>query len=56
MHLEDLLEAIDRLSCRHLVLLHASRRHRLREVEKTLDERLRPHLDCSLHHLMIDWD
>jgi ribonuclease Z len=56
MHLEDLLAAIDRLSCRHLVLLHPSRRHRLREVEKILDERLRPHLDCSLHHLMIDWD
>jgi ribonuclease Z len=56
MHLEDLLEAIDRFSCRHLVLLHASRRHRLREVEATLDQRLRPVLDCSLHHLMIDWD
>ena len=56
MHLEDLLAAIDRLNCRHLVLLHASRRHRLREVEKTLDERLRPLLDCSLHHLIIDWD
>jgi ribonuclease Z len=56
MHLEDLLAAIDRLSCRHLVLLHPSRRHRLREVEKILDERLRPLLDCSLHHLMIDWD
>jgi len=56
MHLEDLLGAVDRFGCRHLVLLHASRRHRLREVEATLDERLRPLLDCSLHHLMIDWD
>ena len=56
MHLEDLLAAIERLSCHHLVLLHASRRDRLREVVKTLDERLRPLLDCSLHHLMIDWD
>jgi ribonuclease Z len=56
MHLEDLLAAVDRLACRHLVLLHASRRHRLREVEKILDERLRPVLDCSLQHLMIDWD
>ena len=26
------------------------------EVERILDERLRPLLDCSLHHLMIDWD
>jgi ribonuclease Z len=56
MHLEDLLASIDRLHCRHLVVLHASRRHRLREVEKILDERLRPRLDCSLHHLIIDWD
>jgi ribonuclease Z len=56
LHLEDLLNAIDRLGCRHLVLLHASRRHRLREVESILDERLRPLLDCSLHHLMIDWE
>jgi ribonuclease Z len=56
IHLEDLLAAVDRLSCRHLVILHASRRHRLREVEGILDERLRPLLDCSLHHLMIDWD
>ncbi len=56
MHLEDLLGVVDRLRCRHLVLLHASRRHRLREVEKTLDEQLRPRLACSLHHLMVDWD
>jgi ribonuclease Z len=56
MHLEDLLGAVDRLRCRHLVILHASRRHRLREVEKYLDEQLRPVLDCSLHHLMIDWE
>jgi ribonuclease Z len=56
MHLEDLEAAIDRLSCRHLVILHASRRHRLRDVEGILDERLRPVLDCELHHLMIDWD
>jgi len=25
-------------------------------VEKILNERLRPKLECSLHHLMIDWD
>ena len=56
MHLEDLLGAVDRIRCRHLVMLHASRRHRLREVEKYLEEQLRPALDCSLHHLMIDWE
>jgi ribonuclease Z len=56
MHLEDLLAAVDQLRCRHLVMLHASRRHRLREVEKYLDEELRPALGCDLHHLMIDWE
>jgi ribonuclease Z len=56
MHLDDLLARINRLDCRHLVLIHASRRHRLREVERILDDRLRPHLGCELHHLMIDWE
>jgi ribonuclease Z len=56
MHLDDLLAAIPRFQCRHLILLHASRRHRLREVETILEEQLRPQLDCTLHHLMVDWD
>lgn len=56
MHLDDLLAVSDRLGCRHLVILHASRRHRLREVETILNEQLRPRLECSLDHLMIDWD
>jgi ribonuclease Z len=56
MHIDDLLPQVERLGCRHLVILHPSRRHRLREVEKILDERLRPILDCTLHHLMVDWD
>ncbi|MFV2072206.1 MAG: MBL fold metallo-hydrolase, partial [Thermoanaerobaculales bacterium] len=56
MHLEDLLPWAKSFGCRHLVLLHPSRRHRLREVEEILDERLRPHLNCPLHHLMVDWD
>ncbi len=56
LHLDDILERVDRLQCRHLVLLHASRRHRLREVEEILAERLAPTLSCSLHHLMIDWE
>lgn len=56
LHLDDILARIDRLRCRHLVLLHASRRHRLRDVENILDERLRPVLACPLHHLMVDWD
>ena len=56
MHLHDLLEVADRLQCRHLILLHASRRHRLRQVEEILDLELRPRLQCSLHHLMVDWE
>jgi len=56
MHIDDLLPQVKRLGCRHLVILHPSRRHRLREVERILDERLRPILGCTLHHLMIDWD
>jgi hypothetical protein len=56
LHLDDILARVDLVRCRHLVLLHASRRHRLREVEEILAERLAPALDCSLHHLMIDWD
>jgi ribonuclease Z len=56
MHLDDLLAVADRLSCRHLVLLHASRRQRLREVSRSLNQELAPRLDCELHHLMVDWE
>jgi ribonuclease Z len=56
MHLDDLVAVADRLSCRHLVLLHASRRQRLREVQRFLDDALQPRLGCELHHLMVDWD
>jgi ribonuclease Z len=56
MHVDDLVAAVGSLGCRHLVLLHASRRHRLREVEQALDDRLRPYVGCSLHHLMVDWE
>jgi len=56
LHLEDLTALAGQLRCRHLVLLHASRRHRLREVEQILDAELRPLLNCEMHHLMVDWD
>jgi ribonuclease Z len=55
-HIDDLVAAAPTLGCRHLVLLHASRRHRLREVEALVDEHLRPLLACQLHHLNVDWD
>jgi ribonuclease Z len=56
LHLDDLMEVVGDLSCRHLILLHASRRHRLREVEQILDERVRPRFDGELHHLIVDWE
>lgn len=56
LHLEDLLAVAGRLTCRHLVVLHASRRHRLREVEEILARDLEPRLPCRLHHLFVDWD
>ncbi len=55
LHLDDVLELLPTMSCRHLVLLHASRRHRLREVERLLAERLRPVSTPELHHLVSDW-
>jgi ribonuclease Z len=56
LHLDDLLAVADSLSCRHLVLLHASRRHRIGEVERILTDQLQPHLGCAMHHLLVDWD
>ena len=50
------LAAAATLRCRHLVLLHASRRHRLLEVEDLLEEHLRPLLSCEMHHLNVDWE
>ncbi|MCU0304628.1 MAG: MBL fold metallo-hydrolase [Thermoanaerobaculales bacterium] len=55
-HLEDLLPHLPRMSCRHLVLLHASRRYRLREVEAYLDAEVRPRFPGELHHLNVDWE
>ena len=55
MHLEDILARAGRFRCRHLVLLHASRRHRLREVEELIESRLKPAVECPVHHLMVDW-
>lgn len=57
LHLDDLLaNAATLSSCRHLVILHPSRRYRLRELEAALDERLKPVIGGRLHHLAADWD
>ena len=56
LHLDDLVAAAGDLSCRHLVLLHASRRHRLRDVDTFVDDRVRPVVDGEVHHLNVDWE
>jgi len=56
LHLDDLLAVAPRLGCRHLVLLHPSRRYRLREVERELERRIRPAIECRVHPLWVDWE
>lgn len=56
LHISDLLEFAPRLTCKHLVLLHASRRTRLHEVEKTMATELAPVFKGELHHLMVEWE
>lgn len=55
LHVDDLLAAAPSFGCRHLVLLHASRRHRLADVETRIERDIRPRLDCAVHHLLVDW-
>ena len=55
-HLADLQPHLDRFKCRHLVLLHASRRHRLGEVEAILDARCDRTFQDELHHLNVEWE
>jgi ribonuclease Z len=55
-HLADLQPHLKTFGCRHLVLLHASRRHRLSEVEAILDAEVRPHFHGELHHLNVEWE
>ena len=55
-HLADLKPHLEQFKCRHLVLMHASRRHRLNEVEAILDTEVRPYLEGRLHHLNVEWE
>jgi len=55
-HLDDLTPHLPTMRCRHLVLLHASRRYRMRDIEARIDDRLRPLFPGELHHLNVDWD
>jgi ribonuclease Z len=56
MHLDDLVALAPRLTNRHLVLTHLSRRHRLgpgaRLIRSALDGLLRP----QLHLLNLEWE
>lgn len=56
LHLDDLLAAAPGLACRHLVLLHPSRRHRLAEVTRLISERIAPAITCPVHSLAVDWE
>jgi ribonuclease Z len=56
LHVNDLLSALGSLRCRHLVLLHASRRHRIKEIESLIEAEIAPRTDARLHHLITDWD
>lgn len=56
LHISDVIAALPSLKCKHLVILHASRRHRIREVEAIMAAELAPRLDGKLHHLIVDWD
>ncbi len=55
LHLDDLLRAAPAWGCQHLVILHPSRRTRIREAVALLQERLAPELEADLHHMMLDW-
>ncbi|HHQ48734.1 MAG TPA: ribonuclease Z [Acidobacteria bacterium] len=56
LHLDDLVAVAPKIRARHLVVLHPSRRQRLREVRRFLGDRLEPTLASQLHLLAVDWD
>lgn len=56
LHLADVMEVAPRLTCKHLVLLHASRRTRIREAEDLMASALAPLITGQVHHLIVDWE
>lgn len=56
LHLDDILQHLPIIKAKHLVILHPSRRYRLREVLELLDEKIRPKTSAEVHHLMVDWE
>jgi ribonuclease Z len=56
MHLDDLVELAPRLTNRHLVLTHLSRRHRLGPGTRTIRNALGGLLRPKLHLLNVEWE
>ncbi|MCG6963121.1 MAG: MBL fold metallo-hydrolase [Acidobacteria bacterium] len=56
LHLDDLTAIAPLLKCRHLVVLHPSRRHRLGEADRVVRERIGPMIRGEAHSLAIDWE
>jgi ribonuclease Z len=55
-HLADLVELAPRLRCRHLVLTHLSRRHRLAPGARAIRTALAGRFSGSLHLLNKEWE
>jgi ribonuclease Z len=56
IHLDDVVELAGRLTARHLVLTHLSRRHRLAAGSRIIRAALRSRLTPALHLLNVEWD
>jgi ribonuclease Z len=56
LHLDHLVEVAPRLHCRHLVVTHLSRRHRLAAGERAIRSALEPLLAGRLHFLNTEWE
>ena len=56
MHLDDMVDLAPRLTNRHLVLTHLSRRHRLGSGARTIRNALGGVLKPQLHLLNVEWD
>lgn len=54
-HLDDIVELAPRLTCRHLVLTHLSRRHRLGDGARRIRDALEGRFGGKLHLLNVEW-
>lgn len=56
LHLDDLVAIAPSLRCRHLVVLHPSRRHRLGEAARVVREQIGTMISGEAHSLAVDWE